>query len=82
MVDPLDLTEAPVGLSAAEVAERVADGRVNDVPEAPVRTTGQILRANVLTPCWRSSHAPNTAVNITTKTVAPAPIERPTEISK
>jgi len=39
-----------VGLSAAEVAERVADGRVNDVPEAPVRTTGQILRANVLTP--------------------------------
>ena len=39
-----------MGLSAAEVAERVADGRVNDVPEAPVRTTGQILRANVLTP--------------------------------
>ena len=50
MGDPVDPTETLVGLSAAEVAERVADGRVNDVPEAPVRTTGQILRANVLTP--------------------------------
>ncbi len=38
------------GLTAAEVAERVADGRVNDVPDAPVRTTREILRANVLTP--------------------------------
>ena len=38
------------GLTDAEVAERVADGRVNDVPKAPVRTTGEILRANVLTP--------------------------------
>ncbi len=28
----------------------MADGRVNDVPDAPVRTTGEILRANVLTP--------------------------------
>lgn len=40
----------PSGLSAAEVAERVADGRLNDVPDAPVRTTREILRANVLTP--------------------------------
>tara|TARA_B100001964_G_scaffold245691_1_gene334862 strand:+ start:2431 stop:4812 length:2382 start_codon:yes stop_codon:yes gene_type:complete len=40
----------PSGLSAAEVAERIADGRVNDVPDAPVRTTREILRANVLTP--------------------------------
>jgi len=32
------------------VAERIADGRVNDVPDAPVRTTREILRANVLTP--------------------------------
>ena len=39
-----------VGLSADDVATRRADGRVNDVPEAPVRTTSQILRANVLTP--------------------------------
>jgi len=43
-------TDAPTGLTAAEVAERRADGRVNDVPDAPVRTTGEILRANVLTP--------------------------------
>ena len=39
-----------VGLSADDVATRRADGRVNDVPDAPVRTTSQILRANVLTP--------------------------------
>lgn len=40
----------PAGLTAAEVAERVADGRVNLTPAAPVRTVGQIVRANVLTP--------------------------------
>ncbi len=38
------------GLTAAEVAERVASGRINDVPDAPVRTLGEIVRANVLTP--------------------------------
>jgi cation-transporting P-type ATPase E len=38
-----------VGLSDAEVRERVADGRVNRVQAAPVRTLGEILRANVLT---------------------------------
>ncbi len=38
------------GLSAAEVAERVADGRVNDVPDAPMRTIPEIVKANVLTP--------------------------------
>ena len=43
-------TPGLTGLTTAEVAERVADGRVNDVPDAPVRTTGEILRANVLTP--------------------------------
>src|SRR2546423_9948750 len=37
------------GLSSAEVAERVARGRVNDVPAAPTRTVAQIVRANVLT---------------------------------
>jgi cation-transporting ATPase E len=37
------------GLTAAEVAERVARGQVNDVPTAPSRTVGQIVRANVLT---------------------------------
>ncbi len=43
-------TPALTGLTTAEVAERVADGRVNDVPDAPVRTTSEIFRANVLTP--------------------------------
>ena len=43
-------TPALSGLTTAEVAERLADGRVNDVPDAPVRTTSEIFRANVLTP--------------------------------
>ena len=38
------------GLTAAQVEQRRADGRVNDVPNAPVRTFGQIVKANVLTP--------------------------------
>jgi len=38
------------GLSSAEVAERIADGRVNRLPAAPTRTTAQIIRANVITP--------------------------------
>ena len=38
------------GLTADEVAQRVADGRVNAVPNAPVRTLGEIIRANVFTP--------------------------------
>ena len=38
------------GLTGAEVAERVADGRVNVAPPSPGRTVGEILRANVLTP--------------------------------
>jgi cation-transporting P-type ATPase E len=37
------------GLSSAEVADRVARGLTNDVPEAPTRTFGQIVRANVVT---------------------------------
>jgi len=37
------------GLSAAEVAERVERGLVNDVPSAPTRTIGQIVRSNLLT---------------------------------
>jgi cation-transporting ATPase E len=40
---------AEVGLTAAQVAERIASGAVNDVPAAPSRTTGQIIRANVFT---------------------------------
>ncbi|MFI5055851.1 MAG: HAD-IC family P-type ATPase [Actinomycetota bacterium] len=37
------------GLSASEVAEREANGQINDVPAAPTRTVAQIVRANVLT---------------------------------
>ncbi len=37
------------GLCAAEVADRRARGLVNNVPPAPTRTVGQIIRANVLT---------------------------------
>jgi len=43
----MSLTEN--GLTTAEVAERVADGRVNTVPDAPVRTIPQIISANVFT---------------------------------
>ena len=37
------------GLSAAEVADRVARGLVNDVPSAPTRTVAQIVRSNLFT---------------------------------
>jgi cation-transporting ATPase E len=37
------------GLTPTEVAERVVAGRVNIVPPAPVRTIGEIVRANVFT---------------------------------
>jgi cation-transporting ATPase E len=37
------------GLSASEVADRVARRQINDVPAAPTRTVVQIVRANVLT---------------------------------
>ena len=37
------------GLTAAEVADRVARGQVNDVPPVPTRTVAQIVRANVFT---------------------------------
>ncbi len=42
-VDPMH------GLSDAEVRERVASGLANQVPSAPSRTVGQIVRANVFT---------------------------------
>ncbi|MGI5126890.1 HAD-IC family P-type ATPase [Pseudonocardia sp. CA-107938] len=37
------------GLTAAEVARRVADGKTNDVPARASRSVGEIVRANVLT---------------------------------
>ena len=48
MTDPT--TDPNTGLSSAEVADRVARGLTNAVPEAPTRTVGQIIRANVFTP--------------------------------
>ncbi len=46
----LPQTETIRGLSTAEVAERIAAGRTNNVPDAPVRSLAQIIKANVLTP--------------------------------
>lgn len=43
-------TDAATGLTASEVAERVARGQTNTVPAAPTRTVGQIIAANVLAP--------------------------------
>ncbi|MFC9290303.1 HAD-IC family P-type ATPase [Streptomyces sp. NPDC057052] len=40
---------ATTGLTAAEVAERVARGQVNDVPVRSSRSVGEIVRANVFT---------------------------------
>jgi cation-transporting ATPase E len=40
---------APGGLTAAEVAERVARGETNDTGERTSRTFGEIVRANVFT---------------------------------
>ena len=39
-----------LGLTSAEVAERIRDGRSNDVPDPTSRTISQIVRANVFTP--------------------------------
>lgn len=44
------MTHTITGLSAAEVAERVARGETNDIPDAPTRTVGHIVRSNVFTP--------------------------------
>jgi cation-transporting ATPase E len=37
------------GLTDAEVAQRVADGKTNDVPTRAARTVSEIVRANVFT---------------------------------
>ncbi|MFE5144151.1 cation-translocating P-type ATPase [Streptomyces fagopyri] len=46
---PLPALGRARGLSAAEVAERVARGEVNDVPVRSSRSLGEIVRANVFT---------------------------------
>ena len=38
------------GLTTTQVEERVAKGLINDVPDAPVRSFAEIVKANVLTP--------------------------------
>ncbi|MER5278338.1 HAD-IC family P-type ATPase [Streptomyces sp. NPDC002809] len=51
-VHPVDLpapASAARGLSAAEVAERIARGEVNDVPVRSSRSVTEIVRANVFT---------------------------------
>lgn len=50
MVQPATPTPTPPGgLSAAQVAERVAKGQVNEADSRTSRTVGEILRANVFT---------------------------------
>ncbi|MDA2811322.1 HAD-IC family P-type ATPase [Nocardiopsis sp. RSe5-2] len=57
MTAPRDQQDPPLplpdddgrGLTAAEVAARVADGRTNDVPVRASRSVGAIIRGNVLT---------------------------------
>ncbi|MDA2804880.1 HAD-IC family P-type ATPase [Nocardiopsis suaedae] len=46
---PVPVSDAGQGLTAAEVAARVADGRTNDVPVRASRSIGAIIRGNVLT---------------------------------
>ncbi|MEU6809056.1 HAD-IC family P-type ATPase [Streptomyces sp. NPDC046831] len=46
---PAPVAPGATGLTAAEVAERIARGEVNDVPVRSSRTVGAIVRANVLT---------------------------------
>ncbi|MEV5959103.1 cation-translocating P-type ATPase [Streptomyces sp. NPDC051987] len=46
---PLPAPVRTTGLTAAEVAERIARGEVNDVPLRSSRSLGEIVRANVFT---------------------------------
>ena len=48
-VHPVPIPTTARGLTAAEVAERVARGQVNDVPVRSSRSMGEIVRANVFT---------------------------------
>ncbi len=49
MSEGVIVTETNAGLTAAEVAERVAAGQVNTLPDRSGRTVGEIVRANVFT---------------------------------
>ncbi|WP_419925990.1 HAD-IC family P-type ATPase [Candidatus Poriferisocius sp.] len=48
--NPPTAVSPALGLASEQVAQRVAAGRTNRVPDAPVRTLGEILRANVFSP--------------------------------
>ncbi|MEU6218372.1 HAD-IC family P-type ATPase [Streptomyces sp. NPDC047022] len=48
-VHPFPVPGPTRGLSAAQVAERVARGEVNDIPVRSSRSLGEIVRANVFT---------------------------------
>jgi cation-transporting P-type ATPase E len=51
ILNPTEPVGAPsLGLTKAEVEERIRRGLVNDVPSAPTRTLGEIMRANIFTP--------------------------------
>ncbi|WP_396921309.1 HAD-IC family P-type ATPase [Mycolicibacterium sp.] len=45
----MTLTTTSAGLTDAEVAKRVADGKTNDVPTRAARSVSEIVRANVFT---------------------------------
>lgn len=46
----LEAIDPNIGLTSAEVEERRAEGRTNAAPPSPVRSLGEIVRANVFTP--------------------------------
>ena len=48
MNEKVSFSDAMTGLSQSQVNERVAEGRINDVPDAPVRSTGEIIRAKFI----------------------------------
>ena len=48
--NPVTEVDPAQGLTGEQVAGRVAAGRTNRVPDAPVRTLPEILRANVFSP--------------------------------
>ncbi|WP_137148473.1 cation-translocating P-type ATPase [Mycolicibacterium sp. CR10] len=49
MSDPTTTTSVAAGLSDAEVAQRVAEGKTNDVPTRAARSVSEIVRGNVFT---------------------------------
>ena len=51
------------GLTDAEVAQRVADGKTNDVPTRAARSVSDIVRANVFTYAWVSENSPPATIS-------------------